>query len=68
MSDEYAHPIGQTSKQLVDAGVEIQKQAEAARDAGDKATADRLDVEAKQHIATANTLDRADQAYGDRNS
>lgn len=64
----YAHPIGQTSNQLVKSAVDLQRQADEARAAGDAATADRLDGEARQHINAADTLDRADEAYSERNS
>jgi len=67
MSDEYAHPVGQASKALVNDAVDLQKQAETARDQGDAAKADRLDGEAAQHLRAASDLDRADEAYGDRN-
>jgi hypothetical protein len=67
MTDEYAHPIGQTSKQLVESAVDLQRQAEKAEAAGDKETADRLNGEAAQHLHVANTLDRADEVYGIRN-
>lgn len=67
MEDDYAHPVGQVSKQLVDAHVELANQAEAARQAGDVESADRLDREAKAHLDHANLLDRADTAYAERN-
>lgn len=67
MSDDYAHPVGQASKSMVNAAVDLQKQAEAAQATGDKAGANRLSDEAEQHLKIANDLDRADQAYGDRN-
>lgn len=64
----HAHPIGQASNQLIKGAVDLQKQADEARAAGDVATADRLDGEARQHINAANDLDRADEAYSERNS
>jgi hypothetical protein len=67
MSNEYAHPVGQVSQQLIEASVDLDNKAEQAKAAGDMATAERLAGEAEQHMRTANTLDRADEAYGDRN-
>lgn len=66
--DDYAHPVGAASSELMKGAVDLWKQADAAQAAGDKATADRLNDEAAQHIRTANQLDRADEAYKDRNS
>jgi hypothetical protein len=67
MSNDYAHPVGQVSKAMIEASVELDNKAETARAAGDNETAARLSGEAEQHMKVANTLDRADQAYGDRN-
>jgi hypothetical protein len=67
MSDDYAHPVGQVSKTMIEASVELDNKAETARAAGDIETAARLSGEPEQHMRAANILDRADQAYGDRN-
>lgn len=67
MTNNYAHPVGQVSKAMIEASVDLDNQAEAAKAAGDTATAERLAGESEQHMKAANTLDRADQAYADRN-
>lgn len=67
MSNNYAHPVGAVSKQLVENAVDLQRQAETAAATGDQATADRLNGEAAQHLSVASDLDRADENYGDRN-
>jgi hypothetical protein len=68
MADDYAHPVGQASATLIEGGVRLMEQADAAFKNNEHSKAVRLNEEAAQHMVAANVLDALDADYRRRNS